>query len=213
MEGVMIKALLFDFGRVISAQKPPALFRRYERELGLPPDTINTIMFDSVTWQEALVGRMTMDDFWQTIGPALGLSTSAAIKAFQQRYYGDETLNEEVAALIRTLSDHFRLAVLSNSPPGLARWLDDWQLLRFFDVVFCSGDEGIAKPDPRAFTLTIERLGVKPREAIFIDDTLEHVETARRLGFHGVVFTIARVLVEDLRQLLPLFRCWPQNKV
>jgi putative hydrolase of the HAD superfamily len=209
----MIKALLFDFGRVISAQKPPALFQRYEQDLGLPPGTINTRMFDSVAWQETLVGRMTMDDFWQAIGPALGLASPADIKAFQHRYYGDETLNEDVAALIRTLSGQFRLAVLSNSPPGLARWLNDWQLLQFFDVVFCSGDEGIAKPDPRAFRATIERLGVEPHESLFVDDTLQHVETARALGLHAVVFTSARALVEDLRQLLPVFPGFPQDNV
>jgi putative hydrolase of the HAD superfamily len=43
----MIKAIIFDFGRVISAQKPISLFRRYEDDMGLTPGTLNTIMFDS----------------------------------------------------------------------------------------------------------------------------------------------------------------------
>jgi putative hydrolase of the HAD superfamily len=49
--------------------------------------------------------------------------------------------------------------------------------------MFCSGDEGIAKPDPKAFELTPERLGVKPDEAVFVDDTREHVKAdCRRVG-------------------------------
>ena len=53
----MIKAIIFDFGRVITAQKPRSLFRSYETELGLDPDTINPIMFESQAWQDTLLGR------------------------------------------------------------------------------------------------------------------------------------------------------------
>jgi hypothetical protein len=58
----MIRAIIFDFGRVISAQKPPSLFRRYEKELGLAPGTLNPIMFRSQVWQEALLGRKTAEE-------------------------------------------------------------------------------------------------------------------------------------------------------
>jgi HAD superfamily hydrolase (TIGR01509 family) len=70
-------------------------------------------------------------------------------------------------------------------------------------VVFCSGDEGIAKPDPKAFELTLERLGLKPNEAVFIDDTREHVEAARKLGLKGILFTTAEELEDELARLLP----------
>ena len=42
-----IEAIIFDFGRVISVQKPMSLFLGYEEELGLEPSTINPIMFGS----------------------------------------------------------------------------------------------------------------------------------------------------------------------
>jgi len=58
------------------------------------------------------------------------------------------------------------------------------------------------KPDPRAFQMTLERLGAKPEEAVFIDDTMEHVEAARRLGLHGIPFTTAEALKEELGKLL-----------
>ena len=198
----MIKAIIFDFGRVISAQKPSSLFRSYEDELGLEPDTINSIMFDSEAWQDALVGRKTVEGFWYEIGPELGLNSANEVDAFRQRYRADEEINEGVLELIHLLHGNFKLAVLSNSPPGLTQWLADWNVLTFFDVVFCSGDEGIAKPDPKAFELTLERLGLKPDEAVFIDDSREHVEAARRLELHGILFTTAEALEEELVRLL-----------
>lgn len=70
----MIKAIIFDFGRVISAQKPPSLFRAYEKKLGLEPGTINSIMFDRQAWQDTLLGRNTSEQYWHLIGPELRLN-------------------------------------------------------------------------------------------------------------------------------------------
>jgi epoxide hydrolase-like predicted phosphatase len=200
----MIKAIIFDFGRVISAQKPMSLFRGYEEELGIEPGTLNPIMFGSQAWEDALVGRKTSEEFWQAIGPQLNLHTSEAVVDFRQRYRSDEALNEGVAALIRRLhaDGDIKLAVLSNSPPGLSHWLEKWGLLGCFEVVFCSGDEGVKKPDAAAFEITLKRLGVEPAEAVFIDDTMGHIKVARSLGLHGILFTTAEALEKDLDRLL-----------
>jgi putative hydrolase of the HAD superfamily len=198
----MIKAIIIDFGRVISVQKPPSLFRRYEEDLGLEPDTINAIMFDSQAWQDALVGKKTAMEFWREIGPGLGLYSPAAIDAFRRRYHADEALNHGVVELLRRFHGRHQIALLSNNPPGLDQWLRDWGVSELFDLVFCSGDEGLVKPDPAAFEVVLERLKIKPEEAVFIDDTLEHVLTARRLGLHGVPFTTAEALAEQLADLV-----------
>jgi epoxide hydrolase-like predicted phosphatase len=198
----MIKAIIFDFGRVISAQKPMSLFRSYEKDLGLSPGTLNRTMFGSPVWQEVLTGRKTADDYWREIGPALGLHTPNEIHAFRRRYHADEAVNVGVLDLIHRLHGHYRLAVLSNSPSGLARWLADWEILDLFDVVVCSGDEGMVKPDPAIFELTLERLDVMPEEAVFIDDYPGHVEAAQALGLYGIHFTTPEALAVELDELL-----------
>lgn len=198
----MIKALIFDFGRVISAPRPAARFQAYEAELGLAPDSINRLMFDSRAWQDALVGRLTMKAFWYRVGPSLGLATRDAIDIFRRRYYRDETVNQAVMDLIQGLYGRYRLAVLSNHPPGLDQWLAEWGIRKYFDVVFCSGDEGCVKPDPAAYQATLDRLGVRPFEAVFIDDTGGHVQAARAHGIHGIVFTNAPRLARALARRL-----------
>lgn len=201
---MIVKAIIFDFGRVISSQKPLSLFRAYEKDLGLECDTINQIMFESQAWQDASVGLKTAKEFWQAIGPRLGLTSRQEIDAFRRRYHADESINTGVVNLIRQLHGRFKLAVLSNSPPGLAEWLADWKIGDLFDVVFCSGDEGVVKPDPAAYHLTLQRLNIIPREAAFIDDTIGHVRAAQKLGIHGIKFTSAEDLVKELNQLLAL---------
>ncbi len=198
----MIKAIIFDFGRVISAQKPMSLFRGYEEDLGLAPGVLNRVMFGSEAWQEVLVGRKALDDYWLEIGPDLGLHTPAQIHAFRQRYFGDEAINEGVLDLIHELQGQYKLAILSNSPPRLAKWLADWGILDLFDVVVCSGDEGVAKPDRAIFELTLARLGVVAEEAVFIDDSPGHVEAARALGLRGIRFVTAEALRSELKDTL-----------
>ena len=198
----MIKAILFDFGLVVSTPRPTACFRAYERDLGIAEGSINRIMFDGPAWQEALVGRLTMQAYWRAIGPSLGLTRQRQIDAFQRRYYGDESVNPDVLNLIRRLHGNYHLAVLSNHPPGLDQWLRDWGIRDFFDVVYCSGDEGRVKPDSAVYHATLDRLGVLPAQAAFIDDTVGHVTAARSLGIHGIVFSDARRLERDLDTLL-----------
>jgi putative hydrolase of the HAD superfamily len=198
----MIKALIFDFGRVISSQKPLSLFRSYENDLGLAPESLNQIMFSSPLWQEALLGRITAKEFWYLIGPELGLKSHEQIDEFWRRYHSDESINNEVLNLIQQQHNHYKLAVLSNSPPGLDRWLADWGIIELFDVIFCSGDEGLIKPDPAVYNLTLQRLGVLPHEAVFIDDSAGHVEAAQKLGIHGIIFTNAPALKQELKHFL-----------
>lgn len=185
----MIKAIIFDFGRVISVQKDPDLFLSYEQELGIECDTINSKMFDSPHWQAALVGELSMDQYWQNIGPQLNLHSAADIAAFQDRYYGDERLNEEVYKLLQRLVNKYRLAILSNHPVGLREWLVEWRIAGLFEYIICSGEVGLVKPDPRIYRLLLEDLQLIPAETVFIDDTPGHVEAAQQLGMHGIVFT------------------------
>jgi len=199
-----IKAVIFDFGRVISSQKPESLFRTYEDDLGLAPETINPIMFESQAWRDALIGRSSAREFWYRIGPALGLVSRDKIDDFRERYHADESIDRGVLSLIRQLHGRYKLAVLSNSPPGLAQWLSDWGILDLFNVVYCSGDEGMVKPQPAVYNSTLIRLGISPHEAVFIDDTIGHVKAANSLGINGIWFANAKQLRRELDALLTL---------
>jgi putative hydrolase of the HAD superfamily len=201
VEFPLIKAVIFDFGRVISSQKPVSLFRAYEDDLGLAPGTINQIMFESQAWRDALIGRISAEEFWYMIGPALGLESREKIDGFHRRYHADESIDRGVLTLIRQLHGRYKLAVLSNSPPGLAAWLSDWGILDLFDVVYCSADEGMVKPQPAVYYSTLKRLGTLPHEAVFIDDTIGHVKAAQSLGIHGILFTESEQLKLDLNRL------------
>ncbi|QTE31462.1 HAD-IA family hydrolase [Pengzhenrongella sicca] len=65
--------------------------------------------------------------------------------------------------------------------------------------VVVSGQEGVAKPDPRIFAVLRERYGLDPERTVFTDDSPVNVAAAARAGFHGLLFTDAATLRRDLR--------------
>lgn len=93
---------------------------------------------------------------------------------------------------------------------GLTNWSDElyhahaprlFPELALLDPVVVSGTEGVAKPDPAAYVLAIERAGLPAPELVFVDDRASNVEAAVACGLRGLVFTDAETLRIDLRGL------------
>jgi 2-haloacid dehalogenase len=70
-----------------------------------------------------------------------------------------------------------------------------------FSDIIVSGDERLTKPDPAIYALALARFRLAPGEAIFVDDRLENVESARENGFLGHHFTDADRLERELLSL------------
>lgn len=58
----------------------------------------------------------------------------------------------------------------------------------FYDEIISAGETGYAKPNPKIFEVALARLGAKPEDCIFFDDTEENVHAARSLGMKGILY-------------------------
>ena len=68
---------------------------------------------------------------------------------------------------------------------------------RFRDIVV-SGTEKMMKPDPAIYRLAIERFGIDPAGALFIDDVAANVAGAESVGIAGHRFVDAATLEREL---------------
>lgn len=92
------------------------------------------------------------------------------------------------------LSERFKLGVIANQSEGTERRLSQWDIKRYFTVIFASAERGLAKPDPRVFAEVLSDAGCHPHEALMVGDRLDNDigpakaqgwSTARVLrGFH-----------------------------
>jgi 2-haloacid dehalogenase len=71
-------------------------------------------------------------------------------------------------------------------------------VFNLFRDIIVSGTEKMVKPDPAIYALALERFGISPNEAIFIDDNCENVVSARANGFVAHHFTDATTLRGEL---------------
>lgn len=67
-----------------------------------------------------------------------------------------------------------------------------------FRGIVVSGTEQIVKPDPAIYRLAIERFGVDPAGALFIDDVAENIAGAESVGMAGHHFVDAATLEREL---------------
>ena len=49
---------------------------------------------------------------------------------------------------------------------------------------------GILKPDPRAYEICTQQLGLPPHDCVFVDDQRRNVEGAQRAGMVAVWFDV-----------------------
>ena len=74
-------------------------------------------------------------------------------------------------------------------------------VLTIYDLFVNSALQGVRKPDPKIYLVTCDKLKVKPTECLFMDDTLENIETANKLGMQTIWWNKA----EDKKGLLNKF--------
>lgn len=58
-------------------------------------------------------------------------------------------------------------------------------LAPFFDNVYFSCEMGMRKPDEEIFREVCDQENYKPEETLFIDDSIQHIEGARKVGLHA----------------------------
>jgi 2-haloacid dehalogenase len=157
------------------------------------------------TWLRSLMRRyedfrtVTRDSLGYTLG-TIGLTADAALLDRIVDAYNRLAPYPEAAEALASLGG-FRLAILSNgSPDMLDALVRNSGFDRYLEAVISVDAKRAYKPDPRAYELVRERLGVEPREVVFVSSNGFDVAGASSFGFK--VIRIERVTPDALRQEL-----------
>ncbi|MBS1806216.1 MAG: HAD family phosphatase [Acidobacteria bacterium] len=195
-----LRAVVFDYGMVLTGQPSAEAHDAMLRITGLPRDE-----FEAVYWADRHAydeGKLTGLQFWQNIVRDAKLDLDAAkvdeLNLWDARMW--TTQNPAMLAWQKQLKAHgLRTAILSNMGDTVLSSIErefDW--LPQFDVLIWSFQHNMAKPDPAIYKLTLERLGTRPEETVFIDDKQPNIDAARALGIVGILFTNIERLREQI---------------
>ncbi|NTU77175.1 MAG: HAD family phosphatase [Alphaproteobacteria bacterium] len=197
-----LRTVVFDLGNVLIEWNPRYLYRKLFNgdDAAMEKFLAEVCTF---AWHEPHDAGV---DFAVNAAPLIEKHPAQAdlIRAWGERFH--EMIPgsmEEVVVLLGELKKRgVPLYALSNwshefFPPARKRFA----FLDWFDGIVVSGEEKVAKPDPRLFQILMERYGVVPQEALFIDDTPANIRTAQGLGFRGHLYASPPALRKDLQSL------------
>ncbi|MGD0369482.1 MAG: HAD family phosphatase [Acidobacteriaceae bacterium] len=195
----MIRAVIFDYGEVLCTQDRAA-HQRLIALTGLGHDT-----FERLYWRDRRdydLGHLDGPGYWAKFARDSGRTFTPG--QIDDLIANDVlmwiSLNPPMLAWAAALQHAgFFTAILSNMGPDVLRtMLQEFAWLANFNQLTWSCELGIAKPDPAIYAFTCDRLGVRPDEALFLDDKIENIRGAEAFGLHALQFSNIAQLRHDL---------------
>jgi putative hydrolase of the HAD superfamily len=193
--GRRYRALLLDFGSVI--QKSFFETRAdIEKLLRLPPGTLSWAgPFDPASdplWQRVVSGTLTERDYWNQRACEVGrlIGEDWSIQDYCRKHNelpSNVILRSRVLALISDVkrTDH-KFGILTNE---LELFLGRDCVLNIpfadkIDVIVDATHTHILKPDPGAYALALEALGLPADKVVFVDDQPRNVAGGSAMGIY-----------------------------
>ncbi len=195
------ETIIFDLGGVLIDWNPRYVYRQ---------------IFDSeekIDWFLTHICDMEWNE-QQDAGRSLDEATAEKLAEFPEyeeeikAYYGrwEEMLGgliEESIQIFNQLleSGKYRLFGLTNwSAETFPIARERFEFLKKFDGIVVSGEEKTRKPLPEIYQIIMDRYGVRPEQALFIDDSLRNVKAAQEMGIESIHFTSSQQLKSELKE-------------
>ncbi|KAJ7140493.1 Haloacid dehalogenase-like hydrolase-domain-containing protein [Mycena crocata] len=197
-------AIIFDIGDVLFSWSS-------HTETSIPSGKLRQFL-GSLTWFDYERGRISEDLCYERLGMEFSVQPLEVRAAFKQARSSLQC-NHDLVDFIRALKEqcHGSLQIFAMSnisdPDYVALRLKpaEWSL---FDRIFTSSSVGERKPDLAFYRRVLAETGLDPSRAVFVDDKLDNVLSARSFGIRGIVFESANEIKRTLQNLFgdPILR-------
>ena len=185
-----VKAIIFDLGAVILNINYQNTIDGFEK-LGVK----NTTSFYSKKTQTHLfnqieTGKISQKEFLLQLQKETSDASIQQVKNAWNAMLLD--LPEERIKLLKSLNQNYAIFLLSNTNAlhicefkkklGNKKYTEFYNL---FDKVYYSHKIGFRKPQAEAFTIILKQNKLSAHEVLFIDDSPQHIEGAKKLGIQA----------------------------
>ena len=205
MQVTLPAALLLDFGSVITV----SMFERHrdtETRLGLPAGSLRWLgpiapQTDPL-WQAMQRDEISERDYWARRARELGAAAGQphwdmlAMLTRLRHIEPNAIVRPGIRRLVQRAHAHdLRIGILSNELELFygAEFLERMDILRDMHVIVDATHTGILKPDPRAYALAMDGLGVAAERILFVDAQFRNIAGAHRAGMQTQFFDLRDV--------------------
>ena len=195
-----VKAVLFDYGMVLSAPPDPAAWARMLSVTNLGEEQLHRGYWAHRHAYDR--GDLTAESFWNHAAASthaiLTPAQLTALIAADVDYWS--TLNPPMLAWARSLQQaRIPTGILSNMPgpmeTGLRarhRWIDE------FTHNTWSHSLNLAKPEPAIYLHAAQGLRTSPENILFLDDRAENIEAALAIGMQAIQYTTHAAFMHEM---------------
>jgi epoxide hydrolase-like predicted phosphatase len=196
-----IRAIFFDLGGVLVRTEFQAPRQQLAERLGMEYDDLVKIVFDSDSGIKATLGEISSDQHWDSIMKRLRRPASELV-AIRDEFFAGDILDRTLIDYLRSLRGTYKTGLISNAWSDLRDFIVKEKFDDAFDKIIISSEVGAAKPEPKIFHIALEQFGVKPNEAVFVDDFLINIEGCEKVGMKGIHFQDSESTLRQLKKLL-----------
>jgi putative hydrolase of the HAD superfamily len=185
--------LLFDFGG-------PVLYSAFElrdraaASMGIDPGELAGGPFDpdDEAWQRRRAGALSERDYWAHEAARFELDVRGYMSHFYEPSGDHLTRPESVALIDEVLAAGRRVGLLTNDLSAFhgPEWREPISVLRRFDPLIDLSHTGYLKPDPQAYAVGIEAMGVDAGDIVYVDDHLDKAAGGEAAGLVAVWFDV-----------------------
>ena len=195
----MIKTIIFDLGGVYFTDGTAVLKEHLVKTYNCSAEVVSAL-FTQGKVEEYRQGNIPATTFLQFVVQELQLPLSA--EELNKLWIESYVPNKETITLIAALQQHYELLYLSDNVLERVEFLQKHYdfLSHFVDGIF-SYAVHLKKPDPKIYTLILEKTTSQPGECVFIDNKQSNLLPAQAIGMQTIHFTTPEQLNIDLQNL------------
>lgn len=206
-----IRAIVSDFGGVLTT---PLLssFVAVQDEIGIAAEDLGKAMRAATETRgenplfEMERGELAEGAFLDLLADALEplLGHRPHLHRFREVYFEALHPNGEMIELMHELkAAGLTMALLTNN---VREWEPLWRSMlpvdEIFEEIVDSAFVGCRKPEPRIYEMTLERIGMRAEDCLFIDDLHPNCEGAEAVGMRAVHFRDNAQAIGEIRAAL-----------
>ncbi|SZD72158.1 Phosphorylated carbohydrates phosphatase TM_1254 [Candidatus Ornithobacterium hominis] len=181
-----IKNIVFDFGGVLMDWDPVYYYKdKFESEDAMDHFLENVCTHDWNIQQDA--GRSLQEATEERVAkfPEYEKHIRDYYSEWEQMLKSDIYENTYLVGKLKEKSyPLYGLTNWSAETFGIA--FRRYGVFQLFDGIVVSGEEKTIKPESKIYKILLERYQLKAEECLFIDDNLQNIEAAERLGFQTI---------------------------
>ncbi|MCK9425304.1 MAG: HAD family phosphatase [Ignavibacteriaceae bacterium] len=198
MRGKIIKAIVFDLGNVLV----PFDYSIARIKLNAIEENLGEVFLSFYKENYDLHrsferGDLSEEKFISIMVNVLHNKIDA--ETFCRIYAEIFTINENVVSLLPELKKNYKLVLLSNTNEIHKKYgWERYGFIKNFAKLILSHEVNAVKPEEKIYKAVETFTRLLPEEHLFIDDILEYVNGAKKLGWDGIQFNGYENLVEEL---------------